>query len=87
MREPPPPDWRMPPGVNRGLWDYLHDPGVARNYDAGLAGTVVVWRAAFLWLSDRGRAAGLRWRGRTGRGRFSAANVCGEPAGRLLLWT
>ena len=28
----------MPPGVNRGLWDYLHDPAVARNYDAGLAG-------------------------------------------------
>ena len=39
MREPPPPNWRMPPGVNRGLWDYLHDPGVARNYDAGLAGS------------------------------------------------
>jgi SAM-dependent methyltransferase len=29
----------MPPGVNRGLWDYLHDPAVARGYDAGLAGT------------------------------------------------
>jgi SAM-dependent methyltransferase len=28
----------MPPGVNRGLWDYLHDPAVARSYDAGLAG-------------------------------------------------
>ena len=39
MYEPPPPDWRMPPGVNRGLWDYLHDPAVARNYDAGLSGT------------------------------------------------
>ena len=39
MHEPPPPDWRMPRGVNRGLWDYLHDPGVARNYDAGLVGT------------------------------------------------
>jgi ubiquinone/menaquinone biosynthesis C-methylase UbiE len=34
----PPPDWQMPPGVNRGLWDYLHDPAVARNYDAGLTG-------------------------------------------------
>ncbi len=39
MRQPPPPDWQMPPGVNRGLWDYLNDPAVARNYDAGLAGT------------------------------------------------
>ena len=37
-RPAPPPDWRMPPGVNRGLWDYLHDPAVARNYDARLAG-------------------------------------------------
>jgi ubiquinone/menaquinone biosynthesis C-methylase UbiE len=36
---PPPADWQLPPGVNRGLWDYLHDPGVARNYDASLAGT------------------------------------------------
>jgi SAM-dependent methyltransferase len=32
-------DWQLPAGVNRGLWDYLHDPGVARNYDAALAGT------------------------------------------------
>ena len=38
MREPPPPDWRLPPGVNRGLWDYLHSPDVARHYDAALAG-------------------------------------------------
>ncbi len=36
---PAPPDWQLPPGVNRGLWDYLHDPGVARGYDAGLAGS------------------------------------------------
>jgi SAM-dependent methyltransferase len=37
----PPPDWQMPPGVNRGLWDYLHDPAVARNYDASLAGVAL----------------------------------------------
>ncbi len=37
MTCPPPPDWRLPPGVNRGLWDYLHDPAIARNYDARLA--------------------------------------------------
>ncbi len=36
MRQPPP-DWQMPPGVNRGLWDYFHDPDLARNYDAGLS--------------------------------------------------
>ncbi len=39
MRKPPPADWQLPPGVNRGLWDYLHDPGIARGYDASLAGT------------------------------------------------
>jgi ubiquinone/menaquinone biosynthesis C-methylase UbiE len=31
------PDWQLPPGVNRGAWDYIHSPGVARGYDAGLA--------------------------------------------------
>jgi SAM-dependent methyltransferase len=36
---PPPADWQLPPGVDRGLWDYLHSPAVARDYDAGLAGT------------------------------------------------
>jgi SAM-dependent methyltransferase len=30
----PPPDWQLPTGVNRGLWDYLHSPAVARSYDA-----------------------------------------------------
>ena len=35
----PPPDWQLPPGVNRGLWDYLHDPAIAANYDASLAGS------------------------------------------------
>lgn len=33
------PDWQLPSGVNRGLWDYLHDAGVARGYDASLAGS------------------------------------------------
>jgi SAM-dependent methyltransferase len=37
MPKPPPADWQLPPGVNRGLWDYLHDPGIARGYDASLA--------------------------------------------------
>ena len=34
-----PSDWQLPPGVTRALWDYLHDPEVARGYDARLAGT------------------------------------------------
>src|SRR5262245_40997163 len=37
LRPSPPPDWQLPPGVSRGLWDYLHDPAIAHNYDAGLA--------------------------------------------------
>lgn len=34
-----PPDWQLPSGVTRGLWEYLHNPDLARNYDANLAGT------------------------------------------------
>jgi SAM-dependent methyltransferase len=34
---PAPADWRLPPGVDRGLWDYVHHAGLARGYDAGLA--------------------------------------------------
>jgi SAM-dependent methyltransferase len=34
-----PADWQLPPGVTRGLWDYLHDADLARNYDASLAGS------------------------------------------------
>jgi SAM-dependent methyltransferase len=36
---PAPADWQLPPGVTRGLWDYLHDAELARGYDAALAGT------------------------------------------------
>ena len=38
MREAPP-DWQLPPGVDRGLWDYLHSDTVARGYDNILAGS------------------------------------------------
>lgn len=33
----PVPDWQLPAGVTRGLWDYLHDPAIARDYDEYLA--------------------------------------------------
>jgi SAM-dependent methyltransferase len=33
---PPVADWQLPPGVNRPLWDYLHNADLARDYDAGL---------------------------------------------------
>ena len=34
-----PADWQLPPGVSRSLWDYFHDPDVARAYDQTLADT------------------------------------------------
>jgi SAM-dependent methyltransferase len=34
-----PASWQLPAGVTHGLWDYLHDPAIARDYDAQLAGT------------------------------------------------
>jgi SAM-dependent methyltransferase len=34
-----PADWQLPPGVSRGLWDYFHDPAMAREYDATLGNT------------------------------------------------
>lgn len=33
------PDWQLPPGVDRGLWDYLHNDTMVRHYDEALAGT------------------------------------------------
>src|SRR5262245_65682106 len=39
MTVPPPPEWKLPPGVSRGLWDYVHDAETARSYDASLAQT------------------------------------------------
>jgi SAM-dependent methyltransferase len=35
----PVPDWQLPPGTDRGLWDYVSSERVAREYDAALAGT------------------------------------------------
>jgi SAM-dependent methyltransferase len=37
-----PADWQLPPGLDRGLWDYLHSPLVAEGYDAGLVGHPLV---------------------------------------------
>jgi SAM-dependent methyltransferase len=34
-----PADWQLPPGVTRGVWDYVHDAALARAYDASLAGS------------------------------------------------
>ena len=31
------PDWQLPPGVDRGLWDYLHSGEMVGGYDAQMA--------------------------------------------------
>src|SRR4051812_14717653 len=31
------PDWQLPPGVDRGLWDYLHAADMVRGYDEQMA--------------------------------------------------
>lgn len=31
------PDWQLPPGVDRGLWDYMHSAEMAAGYDEHLA--------------------------------------------------
>ena len=37
----PVPDWRLPAGVTRGLWDYVRDSAVAQNYDQALSGSAL----------------------------------------------
>jgi SAM-dependent methyltransferase len=37
-----PPDWQLPPGISRPMWDYLNDPEQARTYDQRLAETPLV---------------------------------------------
>jgi ubiquinone/menaquinone biosynthesis C-methylase UbiE len=37
-----PPDWWLPPGVTRALWDYLHDADIARRYDDGLIASSLI---------------------------------------------
>lgn len=44
MADPPlpprrPPDWQLPAGVSGGLWDYLHNPDIARRFDERLEGS------------------------------------------------
>ena len=31
------PDWQLPEGVDRGLWDYLHAADMVRGYDEQMA--------------------------------------------------
>jgi SAM-dependent methyltransferase len=38
----PVPDWQLPLGVTRPLWDYIQSPQIARHYDEHLAGSGMV---------------------------------------------
>jgi SAM-dependent methyltransferase len=51
MTLPPPADWQLPPGVNRGLWDYLHDATIARTYDDRLADCSLL--QIDVWFAER----------------------------------
>lgn len=56
------PDWQLPPGVSRGLWDYLHDPAIARNYDVSLRASALVQadqRFCERWFQRPGRLIDL----------------------------
>ena len=33
------PDWQLPPGTDRGLWDYIRNDEMAHSYDENLAGS------------------------------------------------
>jgi SAM-dependent methyltransferase len=35
------PDWQLPPGVDRGLWDYLHSREMVRGYDDQMASSAL----------------------------------------------
>lgn len=37
MHEEPIPDWKLPPGVDRGLWDYMRSGEMAAGYDEQMA--------------------------------------------------
>src|SRR6478672_9985427 len=42
-------DWQLPPGVSRGVWEYVNDPALARGYDASLSGTSLLsWDIDFV---------------------------------------
>ena len=39
FRRQRPPEWKLPPGVSPGTWDYVHTPSIANDYDRFLQGT------------------------------------------------
>lgn len=56
------PDWQLPPGVDRGLWDYLHSGEMATGYDAQVGASplaAVDVRYCEEWFHDPGRLLDL----------------------------
>lgn len=47
-----PPQWRRPPGVSPGTWDYVHERSIANRYDAFVADTPLC-RVDHQLLADR----------------------------------
>jgi ubiquinone/menaquinone biosynthesis C-methylase UbiE len=56
------PDWRLPPGVSRSLWEFAHDRRIARDEELHLAGTALLEfdrRIVARWLPRPGRLVDL----------------------------
>ena len=56
------PDWQLPPGVDRGLWDYLHSLEMVAGYDAQTAASPLAAadvRYCEAWFPTPGRLIGL----------------------------
>jgi ubiquinone/menaquinone biosynthesis C-methylase UbiE len=56
------PDWRLPPGVSRSLWEFTHDKQIAREEEQHLAGTALLdfdHRVVADWFSKSGRLVDL----------------------------
>lgn len=56
------PDWRLPAGVDRGLWDYLHSGEMVERYDGNLAGSPLLTadlRFVKRWFVRPGRLVDL----------------------------
>lgn len=58
----PLPTWRLPRGVSRSLWEYAHDPAIAREDADHLAGSALIEldrRLVDLWLTQPGTLVDL----------------------------
>jgi ubiquinone/menaquinone biosynthesis C-methylase UbiE len=56
------PDWQLPPGVDRGLWDYLHSEEMVSGYDAQMRASALASadiRYCETWLTPPGRLVDL----------------------------